>query len=107
MAGTFMHYFLMVWLAALAALVGYRLLTGKINTRGLLSDSETRTMSPERIQLLITTVVSVAAFSQDALAHQKFSDPSALMLSGVAGSQALYVAGKLVRRLVANGKAST
>jgi len=107
MAATFMYYFMLAWLAAVAALIAYRLLTGGINTRGLLTDGTTGRLSPERLQLLLATLASVAVFAQDSLANQTFMDPSAYMLSGVAGSQGLYVVGKLIRRLVGNGNAST
>jgi hypothetical protein len=46
---------------ALAAIIGYKLLTGQINTRylffGLRSDG-TRYFSPERLQLLVVTFSS-------------------------------------------------
>ncbi len=47
-----------VWalLGAFAVVVAYQILTGRINTRKLLSDKKTGRLSPARIQVLLFTV---------------------------------------------------
>lgn len=49
------------WVAALAVVVGYQLLTGKISTAGLLQASSSGEIDPERLQLLMGTI-AVAAY---------------------------------------------
>jgi hypothetical protein len=45
------------FLLALSALLAYRMLTRQINLRGLLGDgTEDGAVSPERVQLLVTTI---------------------------------------------------
>lgn len=79
--------------------VGYRLLTGSINTSGLLSDKTTGEVSPERIQLLVTTLGAaglalIRANSGGASAgHVTLVPVSYLALLG--GSQAFYLWRKL------------
>jgi len=53
----------MAFLLTLAALVGYRLVTGKILTRKLLSDSASGRVSPLKIQMLIGTVTAAAVYA--------------------------------------------
>jgi hypothetical protein len=102
---TFIFYFLIAWLAAVAGIVGFKLLTGGINTSGLLGNERDGPYSPERIQLLVITVASVVVFVHNSIADLEFMDPAkGVMLTGVAGSQVLYLAGKLVRNI--NGKAT-
>lgn len=54
------------FLAALIALIGYRLLTGAINLKGVLSQSDGRLVSPQlspgRVQLLLATIAAAATF---------------------------------------------
>jgi uncharacterized membrane protein len=45
-----------LFMAVLSALVAYKMLTGEINTVGLLSDKQTHEFSPARLQLLIATL---------------------------------------------------
>jgi hypothetical protein len=54
---TFLRYELWILLVGLLLIVGYQLLTGRINTDGLLSEKGTKGgFSPARLQLLIFTV---------------------------------------------------
>jgi hypothetical protein len=98
-----MEYAVAIWLFSLFAIVGYKLLTGHINLHGLLSHRDGG-FSPERAQLLIATLASVVAYAQQAIAAGEMSEPSTLVLSGIAGSQTLYVAGKYARHLVFSAK---
>ena len=45
-----------LFMNALLLVVAFKLLSGQINTRGLLEDKETGTFSPGRLQLLILTL---------------------------------------------------
>jgi hypothetical protein len=56
----------LVFLYALAFLIGYRLLTGGINAKGLLTSKIGRaTVRPERVQLLLTTIALAAKYLGD------------------------------------------
>jgi hypothetical protein len=47
------------WPAALILVIGYKILTRQINARGMLSDKETKQLSPTRVQLLVLSVFSM------------------------------------------------
>jgi hypothetical protein len=95
----FLKFELGAFLLALAALVGYQLLTGRINTAGLLlqkvSAGGTTGVSPARIQLLFATFIG-AGF----LLLQVLHDPSRWpnvpnwLLLTQGGSGSLYLGGK-------------
>lgn len=70
---TFLMYFLIVWMGALTALIGFRLLTGRIRLAGVLM-VDSHTFSPARLQVLVSTVATLATYataslSAGALAH--------------------------------------
>jgi hypothetical protein len=98
-----MAWMIVAWVYALIAAIGFKALTGRINLRGLLSDSHGN-FSPERAQLMIATLASVTTYAQDAIASGAMVDPSTVTLSGIAGSQTLYVVGKYVRQLMATAQ---
>lgn len=85
------------WLAALAALVFYRLLTGQIKTRGLLCESVGGPVLAERIQLLLLTIGGSGAFVISTLSNGTFPDISDWFVTGVGGSQLLYIVPKFIR----------
>ena len=99
MPGTLMSYFLLAWLAALVALVGYRLLTDQINMQGLMSYDD-GSFAPERAQLLAATMAGVIVYAQQAIANQALVDPPAYLLQGMAASNLLYLGGKSIREFV-------
>ncbi|HLK68276.1 MAG TPA: hypothetical protein VKU19_32810 [Bryobacteraceae bacterium] len=93
-------------LCAFAAVVAFQLLTGRINTRYLLWGTlanEKRYFSPERVQLLIFTLVT--AFQ---IVQQVSENPSAAKLPEIsqkwvallASSHGVYLAGKGISRFV-------
>jgi hypothetical protein len=101
----FARYEIAFLLAALAAVVAFQIVTGRINTRGLLSDAGKNgvlTFSPARLQLFIFTlgvavyVLShvIKALSVGAPMSQVFPvlDPNVLVILG--GSHALYLGAK-------------
>lgn len=88
------------FLIVLAAIIGVRLLTGGINTRGLLdgkSGAGRGSISPARVQLLISTLAAAGTYLGRAFAHRqtgRMPDVPDAMLVAVAGSHALYLASK-------------
>lgn len=47
---------IVILLGAFCLIIAYQMLTGRINTRGMLSDKKTGGLSPGRIQVLVFTV---------------------------------------------------
>jgi len=101
----FARYEICFVVAALIAVVGFQLLTGKIETRGLLREKTKNGLggvSPARVQLLLLTV----AFAFYVLSQVKFSIASAFPKPGVfpeidvkwllilGGSHSIYLGGK-------------
>ena len=101
MPGKLLAYFIVAWTFSLTGLVFYRLVTGQIRLDGLLLAGDGG-FSPERAQLLLTSLAGIAVFANQALASGAMPDPSAFVVGGLAGSQALYVVGKYVRQLIPN-----
>lgn len=86
------------FLAGLVFVVLFKVLTGAINTRGLLVDKASRQFSPVRFQLLIFTMLALGQFLLNAdfgqgndAALPKIDDD---LLYALAGSQAIYLTGK-------------
>jgi hypothetical protein len=98
-AGHFLGVFLVAWLFSLALIVFFKLLTGQINTRGLLSDAQGN-FAPERAQLMLATFASAFAYAQTAFAENEMVNPSTVVLSGFASSHVLYVASKFAREFL-------
>ena len=90
-----------VWflLGGLALIVGYKMLTGRINTSGLLEDKERRSLSPSRIQLLLLTFIGAGTYLTlipemfEATAPRLPEVPAELLVL-LGGSQAVYLGGK-------------
>jgi len=85
-------------LGTLAAIVAYQILTGKINTRGLLND-EHGVFSPGRLQLLLVTLAGASyVFSQVlesiTLGAPGFPTLDPKWLLALFGSHAIYLGGK-------------
>lgn len=88
-----------LFLASLGLIVFGKLITGAINTRGLLRNKPTGdAFSPARFQLLILTIIALAQFVSGADLNQSVDpkmpplDKNLFLL--LAGSQAIYLAGK-------------
>jgi len=89
-----LHYELLVFLYALAAVVAYQLLTGKINTQGLLQQKDgSGETSPERVQLLLATIAAAAHYLSEAMKSTggQLPDISNEWLYLMGGSSALYI----------------
>ncbi len=94
------------FLAALAAGVGIRLLTGGINTRGLFHGRRRggrAYFSPERVQLLAVTLWTAANYVTDALRVHSLPDVPPATLALLGGSHAIYLGGKAVARFAPLG----
>ena len=82
--------------------VGWKLLTGRINLRGLLSDGPGRPISPTKAQMLVISGGAVLAYLQQVGATLGGSAPNALpqpsdaVLMAFGGSQLVYLGGQLV-----------
>ncbi|HWA04683.1 MAG TPA: hypothetical protein VG819_14275 [Rhizomicrobium sp.] len=104
--------FLLVWLALMAAVVGLRCIHGDINLAGLLahdsSDLADARPAPERVQLLASFLFALIAYARLALDATQGANadlpvqlpeaPAGLVLL-LAGSQSIYLTGKLGRAL--------
>jgi hypothetical protein len=81
------------FLGVLAATLAYRMLTRRINLRRLLARKDgSGTVSPERVQLLMTTLALAARYVRDS-AHAgngAMPDVSAEWLAVFGGSSGLY-----------------
>jgi len=98
----FARYEIGFLLAGLGAVVAFQIITGRINTKGLLSDKAKNgvaSFSPARLQLLMFTVavafyVLGKVMSSIAIGMPKFPeiDPNVLVILG--GSHALYLGAK-------------
>ncbi len=99
--------FLYVWLAAVAALVLFRMLQGKIHTDGLLRSAPNAPIDPERLQMLAGAVAGAVFYASYAMQVAAQSDTPITSLPDVpdtvlvllSGSQFLYLGGKLGRKI--------
>jgi hypothetical protein len=92
---------------ALASVVAYKLLTSRINAKGLFLDkSGSGGVRPERVQLLISTIVIAGKYLADVFSTSNPTLPQIdsgwLYLFG--GSTGLYVARKLYERFGASAR---
>jgi len=89
-----------LFLGVLAAIIGYRLLTGQINMNYLLYGIQkggARYFSPERVQLLLFTLGTAMFYLNDVMQHRTsgvLPDVSTETLALLGGSHALYLSGK-------------
>ena len=92
--GDFMQIEIGVLLAALAIVVLYQMLTGRISLRGLLSGDDGKP-SAARVQLLVATLVAALAYLAEVASHpSEFPAVPSWLLMGLAGSQIIYLWGK-------------
>jgi hypothetical protein len=106
----FVKLFVLVFVGGLAAIIAYRLLTGQINTTGLLYGTKkdgTKYFSPERLQLMIFTL-GVAMFYLNNVTQNRTSgvlpDVPKEILALLGGSHAIYLGGKAYMMLLKNTK---
>jgi len=85
------------WLIAIAVLIGYRILTGRIALDGLLTINGAQ-FSLERFQLLLVTVGALGIYVGEALGAKTMPAVPDGVLPFLAGSHALYLGGKIAGR---------
>ncbi len=104
-SGVFLGRLLFALFAALALVIAYRLLTGQIATRGLLATAPGQAVEPERAQMLVLTLIGAGAYALLGLQQPvvgpapTLPDPPNWLVTSLGASQALYLAGKIARRL--------
>jgi hypothetical protein len=92
---TFLRFEIWFLLAGLMFVVAYQILTQRISTKGLLSDTQTGAPSPARVQLLVVTLIGALFYILQAV-----GDPTRLpeipqeLLLILTGSNAVYLGRK-------------
>lgn len=95
MLSTVLRYEVLFALTLLAVIIAYRLLTGQINTRGLLRDKVGgRAISPGRLQLLIVTLLILSYYVMEVLETKKFPNMPQSFVLALGGSNLFYLGGK-------------
>lgn len=100
---TVQRYAMFSLLTILAVIVGYRLLTGRIITKGLLLDKQDKSggkFSPGRLQLLMATILVAIYFVTQVLQTKKLPELPREFLLALGGSHLLYLGGKTYGLLV-------
>jgi hypothetical protein len=95
--GTFLGWALRAWLALLAALLAWRMLTGGILVSGLLSRKRSGPAGLDRMQLLFITLFFAAAYAVTALAgdyRKALPDVPMPLLLILVGSHTAYLTAK-------------
>lgn len=104
-----------IFLFALTGLIAVKLLTGEINTTGLLfgrisgrpsRNNQNRYLSPERVQLLFFSIAAAFYYLQLVLNNPNVGtlpDVPQMLPAAVGGSNVIYLAGKAYARLLGNG----
>lgn len=92
------------WFLALALVVFWKLLNGEINVAGMLNDQHGR-LSPERVQLIIVTILGAAAYVHEAAVAElagsagppALPDAPLALVVALGGSNAIYLVTKQLR----------
>ncbi len=86
---------IIVFIAGSAIAVFWKLVTGAIVMRGLLTDKITGQFSATRLQLLLGTLMGAAFYaSKFSGSHGEFPEPGLELLAIVGGSNAIYLGTK-------------
>ena len=100
---TFAEYEIGFLLAAFMAVVAFQLLTGRINTRGLICE-KTRAgsggVSAGRVQLLLFTLAFALYVLSEVMKSHQFPDIETKWLLLLGGSHSIYLSGKGVLSLL-------
>jgi hypothetical protein len=94
--GRILHFELLGFLFALAVVVFYQMMTGRINMAGVLSGKDPNNpnqTSPERVQLLLATIAAAATYMGDVAKNSSgtMPDVSNQWLYLMGGSSSIYV----------------
>jgi hypothetical protein len=104
---TFARYEVGVLITAFAAVVIYQLLTGRINTRGLLSEKTNAGLggvSPARVQLLLFTLAMAVYVLSEIVKLHKFPEIQTKWLLMLGGSHSIFLTGKGVFSLFSSDR---
>ncbi len=100
-------WLLLAWIGALVVVVAYRMVQGDIPFDGLLSSDGDR-YDPERVQSLAVFLFVIVAYLGGALAgtaeHHRLPDIPASLLALLAGSNGLFIGGKIARQEIQTRK---
>lgn len=100
-----------LWLVVLFGVIAYQLLTGQINTKGLLwgqTGSGNSYFSPERVQLLLSTLAMASYYLGLVLQNStKLPDVDPNWIAALGGSHALYLGGKAYAMMAVGRKNGT
>jgi hypothetical protein len=91
---TVLRYDMFFILAGLILIVGLRMVTGKINTYGLITDKTTRKISPGRLQMLMVTLLIATYYVVTVMQENKLPALSQEYLLALGGSHLFYLGGK-------------
>jgi hypothetical protein len=94
------------FLAGLSLVLAFQLLTGSINTRGLITDKVTGTLSPARVQLIFFTIAGALYYLYHTVQAEKFVPLNNELLMAIGGSSVVYISGKTytVFRYITKGR---
>ena len=82
------------FLSGLGFVIGFQLMTGSINTRGLLTDKVTGTFSPGRLQLIFFTIAGMSYYLYHVVQAGKFVPLDNELLMTLGGSSTVYIGAK-------------
>lgn len=96
---TFVRFEVWIFVLGLMFIVGYQILTGKINAKEMLFDKENNngTVSPGRVQLLMLTMISAIYYISKVVNNQNPEQLPAVpeeLIWVLAGSNTVYLGGK-------------
>lgn len=104
----FLKAALLLWLLSLALVVGIQVLRGDIKTSGMLRSKGGTSIDPERVAMLLVTVLVIGGYAFTALSGEltlneqtkayQLPDAPDILLVLLAGGNTTYLAGKLSRR---------
>jgi len=100
---TFATYEIGIVVCALAAVVVFQFLTGRINTRGLLSEKTKAGLGPvsaARVQLLLFTLAFAIYVLSEVVKKHQFPEIETKWLILLGGSHSIYLGGKGVLSLL-------
>ena len=98
----FVRFEIGFWLISLASIVVYQMLTGRINTRRMLSEKDqAHRFSPGRLQLLVLVLGNAFAYLLQVVENPtRLPEISPELLLGLGASNAIYLGGKFYSLLL-------
>lgn len=96
---TVVRYELCLFVVSLAVVVGYRLLIGEINLKGLLSDKEGQRFSAVRFQLLFVVLGGAVYYASVCYQAHRFAPVPGGLTALLGGSNSWYLVRKYLARM--------